>query len=309
MPGKTSAMLEGLAMLDRFGRPARQVARWAAAALVGVFCGAAAVVAWRSAAGALAEPLPPGVLAAVGVLTVVTTAGLRVFWRQVVRSEGRRNLDLPVAVVLTAAVAILGAALSLPGPSAAGWIPFWMLLLGVEAWAWRPGAWRRPEPVPHDAPAPSRRVDPPQVPAPHVSPDVPLDVDVPPDVDVPVAEAEPSARDPLEDAAPDENVTQQLTRSCTADGAEQLAGWLRMPLAAGQRSGSVHLAFCPPFDRTPELSVDQLDGPRARVKTAQLLPHGARLDLKLSAAAADAPDSVLLQFTARSRRDRSQQSD
>ena len=58
------------------------------------------------------------------------------------------------------------------------------------------------------------------------------------------------------------------------------------------------MAFCPPFAATPELEVEQLDGPEARIKTAQLLPYGARLDLKL-AAAAEEPTSVLLQFSAR----------
>jgi hypothetical protein len=44
--------------------------------------------------------------------------------------------------------------------------------------------------------------------------------------------------------------------------------------------------------------VEQLEGPEARIKTAQLMPYGARLDLKL-AATAEGPCSVLLQFSAR----------
>ena len=101
------------------------------------------------------------------------------------------------------------------------------------------------------------------------------------------------------DDAPAEEVLQQLTRSQAADGSEELSGWLRMVFAAGQRTGSLHVAFCPPFAETPELAFDQLDGPDARIKTAQLLPYGVRLDLKL-AAAPDDPGSVLLQFSARS---------
>ena len=91
---------------------------------------------------------------------------------------------------------------------------------------------------------------------------------------------------------------QQLTRSQAADGAEELFGWLRMAFAAGQRTGSIHVAFCPPFVATPELAVEQIDGPQVRIKTAQLLPYGVRLDLKL-AAAAEEPTAVLLQFSAR----------
>jgi hypothetical protein len=58
------------------------------------------------------------------------------------------------------------------------------------------------------------------------------------------------------------------------------------------------VAFCPPFKSTPRLEVQQREGPAARVKTAQLLPYGARLDLKL-AAAAEQPLTVVLQFIAR----------
>ena len=289
MSGKTSAPVDGLAILGRFGRPAEQVAHWAAGTLVGVFCTAAAIVAWRSAAGALCEPLPPGVLIAVGGLTVVTAAGLRALWRQVARGENQGQLDWPVAVCITAAVLALGTALSLPRPAAIGWIPFWGLLIVAEVWAWRPGVWRRTGRARRMPPSESHRIDPPQIPAPHAPPAAPI------------VEAELPAVDAPPTVAPGQDVLQQLTRSCAADGSEQLAGWLRMPLAAGQRSGSVHLAFCPPFGRVPELSVEQLDGPGARIKTAQLLPHGARLDLKLTSPAADEPDSVLLQFTARSK--------
>jgi hypothetical protein len=99
-------------------------------------------------------------------------------------------------------------------------------------------------------------------------------------------------------AESNEDVIQQLTRSRAADGTEPLAGWLRMPVAAGQRTGSLHVAFCPPLASTPELEVEQIDGPEARIKTAQVLPYGARLDLKL-AATAEEPTSVLVQFVAR----------
>ena len=81
---------------------------------------------------------------------------------------------------------------------------------------------------------------------------------------------------------------QRLTLSQDADGSQRLSGWLRLRLEAGQRSGVVHVAFCPPFFQTPELSLEQLDGPAARIRTAQLLPHGVRLEVKLAAAAGDA---------------------
>jgi hypothetical protein len=106
------------------------------------------------------------------------------------------------------------------------------------------------------------------------------------------------ATDPFSETIPAAEVIQQLTRSQAADGAEELSGWLRLPFAPGQRTGTVHVAFCPPLRVTPELAVEQVEGPEARIKTAQLLPYGARFDLKL-AAAAEGPTAVLLQFTAR----------
>ena len=71
-------------------------------------------------------------------------------------------------------------------------------------------------------------------------------------------------------------------------------------LAAGQRTASVHIAFCPPFAQTPEVSAEQTAGPPARLKTVQVLPYGARFDLKLAAACPESAD-VLLEFIAECR--------
>jgi hypothetical protein len=92
-------------------------------------------------------------------------------------------------------------------------------------------------------------------------------------------------------------VVQQLTRSQSVDGSEQLTGWLRTPFALGQRTARLHVAFCPPFPKTPQVTIDQVDGPPARIKMDPF-PYGARVDLKL-AATAETADSVLLRFSAR----------
>jgi hypothetical protein len=102
----------------------------------------------------------------------------------------------------------------------------------------------------------------------------------------------------IDEELPPEEVSQQFTRTAAADGAEEIAGWLRISFAAGQRTKNAHLAFCPPFARTPQLSVEQLDGPEARIKTAQVLPYGARLDLKLPPTG-ESSASIVLHFTAR----------
>jgi len=89
--------------------------------------------------------------------------------------------------------------------------------------------------------------------------------------------------------------TWSLTR--TADGGELLSGWLRVDLAAGQRTANLHVAFCPPFTRAPRISVQQVDGPETRVKTVQTLPYGVRFDLKVADEEPEA-STLLLQFAA-----------
>ena len=81
-----------------------------------------------------------------------------------------------------------------------------------------------------------------------------------------------------------------------------LCGTLRLDLLAGQRTGNLHVAFCPPFTATPEITAVQVDGPQARIKIAQLLPYGVRMDLRL-VAPNDQSASVLVQITARLERE------
>ena len=69
-----------------------------------------------------------------------------------------------------------------------------------------------------------------------------------------------------------------------------------MPLAAGQRTGSLHVAFCPSFDAAPQVQAEAVSGPDCRVKAAQVLPYGARLDVKLDEPAGE-DESVLVWFS------------
>jgi hypothetical protein len=100
--------------------------------------------------------------------------------------------------------------------------------------------------------------------------------------------------EPMEPAA---DVLQQLTLRTTAEGGQELSGWLRLGLAAGQRTGSLHVAFCPSFREVPQVQAEAVSGPDCRVKAAQVLPYGARLDVKLGEGA-DEAQSVLVWFHA-----------
>jgi hypothetical protein len=207
----------------------------------------------------------------------------------------RRRQWAHADLLLSAALLLLAYALWVPGCGRAGLLVFWAILAGEEGWAWGsailPGR-RRPAGSPAREEIHCLRMDPAQAISPSPSP-LPTLSPLPDGLhpsDWPREEAD-------EDVVPAEDVLQQLTLSQDAAGGQRLCGWLRLRLAAGQRSGVVHVAFCPPFPRTPELSLEQLDGPAARVRTAQLLPHGVRLDLKL-AVAASSGGSVLLRFAA-----------
>ncbi len=88
-------------------------------------------------------------------------------------------------------------------------------------------------------------------------------------------------------------VVQQLTRTKPPGGPETIFGWLRLPLAPGQRSGALHVAFCPPLDGPPIIEFEQVDGPPARVKLSHAYAYGARFDVKLNDPADDEGDLVV----------------
>lgn len=94
-------------------------------------------------------------------------------------------------------------------------------------------------------------------------------------VDTPVIDS------PIEEV--EGQVTQQLTRMQTADGADIINARVIVAFEPGQRAASIHVAFCPPFDVLPEVEFEQTDGPESRIKLGQLLPQGVRLDVKLAA--------------------------
>lgn len=260
--------------------------RYLAAAAMGLLSVAALVVVMRRAAGALEQSLDPAALGAVGALLAATAAVIRLGWFLPHAADVSPRLDRAMMIVTSLAVLSLGGGLCLPGTPLLGTLLLCAALTAEEGWAWMWRLRRRFAPSSPAALPRSIRVDMAHNSFARTS----RDTDLP---------AELAAIQ--ETAVPSDNVIQQLTRSQTADGAEELSGWLRLSFAASQRTGSVHVAFCPPFAGVPEFEVEQIDGPEARIKPAQLLPYGARLDLKL-AAASEEPASVLLQFSARTSR-------
>lgn len=264
------------------GSQPEEVGRAVRMALLATLLGTAGVLALRRIAGALVAPLPPIALIGAGFVLALLAGTARSMARREPPGQGRAGgRGLHRRLLPTVSVLIGAAALSVPGSGWLGLTGLWSIVLAGEILVRRPVRlpplrWPRLRSRWGARRGRTSRVDPPQRPAPHGTP-------------------EDGARP---DAAPPEEVLQQLTRRQLADGAEELTGWLRVPFAADQRTENVHVAFCPPFTTAPHLSVVQSAGPPARVKTAQLLPYGVRLDLKLSSPAG-AHATVLLEFAAR----------
>jgi hypothetical protein len=282
MTAEPSVDSSGVAAAKSFDRPTVELGRWAVGTLVGLLWCAALLIGWRRLAEALSRPLEAPVLLVVAVLVAAVSIGLRTWWHRLPREHEAPLGNWLVAILPSAAVLCLGAALSLPGTTVGGLVAFWVPVAVAELWAWRPMAWRRlrqgsnRRPTPRPPSTEPERVPPLRVTSSQIADDVPA-----------------------------ENVLQQITRSHAADGSEQLSGWLRMPFAAGQRTAIVHLNFCPQFAKAPELTVEQLASDseqRPEILRINKTVHsfGARLDLKL-ASPAEEPLDVLLRFSARSK--------
>ncbi len=266
-----------------------ELRRWAAGTLVVLLLLVAALLAWRRLAGALIAPLHVPASLAVAGLAAMVALGVRLpYW------QGSRSAawSWPVYSLPSLALLLMGTALSLPQATAAGLAALWIPLAVEELFIWAALARRK---MPRRQSVPSQDAPPSDILS-SDTPEAPLQEVLVEELATSTG-AEPSPAADLE--ATPQNILQQLTRTRAEDGSEELAGFVRARFDAGQRTASLHVAFCPPFVKTPELTVRQLDGPMARVKTAQVVPFGARLDLKLTAKT-DEPAAVVLEFSARS---------
>ncbi|MFZ5831639.1 MAG: hypothetical protein ACOY3P_16255 [Planctomycetota bacterium] len=253
------------------------------------------VMVFRRLGGALVQPLPAAAILGIVALAALSAALLRA------ASSARRRNPLPAQAVLlagapTAALVMLLAAIVVPGTSL-GAVLAALALVAVEegfSWWW----WAR---RPHGAAQSEAGAVPTNTPPESALEKISPTRDLLPDglsTGVSVLPAtDPGGRRVATDDEPpnhsSENVLQRFTRSLDEEGREQLNGWLRVDVQAGQRSGVCHLAFCPPFESTPQVSVEQSEGPEARWRVTQALPHGARLEWRLVAGAhADEPLAV-----------------
>ena len=268
---------------------------------------------WRRLAGALHEPLDAWALATTAVVLAAASGAVRVLGRGYWGRDASSRPWLAALILLgpTAAIVAAGFSLSVPGTSLAGLAVLWgslavgelsCMVLGsfaaggaarLTARMWRlaaalPGTFRSVA-----SPSALKRrlrfdaAHEPSAPALEQAP--PLETDAGLDAGLGSATF---------DETPHDELMQQIVRMQAPDGTETMSGRLRASFLPGQRTASVHLAFCPPFSRVPTVEVEQIDGPPGRIKTVQLLPYGVRFDLKLFKDAEE-PLGVLLQFSAR----------
>lgn len=236
---------EPLPIVDRPPRRCGMIERSVAQLALALLGALALTLAVRRAGGAFSKPLPFSALAVIGAMTTLLIA----------RSRAALPHTLAGRALPSWLGATIGLALAVRGTTVAGFVALVIGVLAEALWHWRgccqangaDGVALKPPP-PIDEPVTAVEID---------------------------AEAAADADEILD-------LRQNLRRGVTADGVDVLVGEVHAVFLAEQRIETVHLAFCPPFERTPTLDLEQLDGPEARIEVGQLVPYGARLELKLS---------------------------
>jgi hypothetical protein len=249
-----------------------QLARTVAGSLLAMLALAGVLICVRRASGALVEPLPAPVLVALGGLLALAAVAFRAAFLPATRRGTRAalysNWAAPSAVLM-----LWAAGLSLHEASIGGLVGLWGLLLAEESWCWarvRQNAATLAEPneVAAQASGALRQ----------------------------------SARSGVGATVLDEGdeeieaISQQLVRRRQLDGSQAIEGWVRAEFSPGQRHGAAHIAICPPLDRVPQCFAEQMDGPAAQIKIAEVLPYGARFEIKLDKPAEQAT-SVIVEFS------------
>ncbi|NLE36885.1 MAG: hypothetical protein GX621_02555 [Pirellulaceae bacterium] len=252
--------------------------RYSAGSLFAVLSLIGAILVWRRMTGSLGQPLPATTMATWGLLLSAAVLCSRWLWRRGSRQPASRRDTFShwgASLLLIA----LAAAVSVVGTSPAALAVLWGIVAleeGVACLARRRNAL--------EIASPSSRSGLPSEGEPRVGDGVGMGLGV---------------ESPPGDFLLGDRVTQEFVRYRSADGNDVYTGRLRVAMPAGGRAASAHIAFCPPFARVPAIEVEREEGPSGRVQPVQVLPYGARLDLRLDRAAEE-ESTVVLRFSATS---------
>jgi hypothetical protein len=101
-----------------------------------------------------------------------------------------------------------------------------------------------------------------------------------------LGETRPRVTAPDHEAEP-ETILQHLTRIRLDDGREAIRGELTAEFTTGERQTTIYVAFCPPFERLPQIEANIADDSDATVKIVQFLHNGTQLEVRLPEPAED----------------------
>lgn len=223
-----------------------QLGRWSlSSAIVALFVMSLLLAARRFAGSH--RPLDPASAILLAVFLAGGAALLRLVWRRTAILHASHRLQFAAWILPTAFVALTSLALFTSGSSTAALLIAWLVVIGEEGfmlWHTRPQRHTSPtrERGTGDAANPSLAGRASVLPA---------------------------------------TATQSLVSTIEDDGTHVVAGTLRARFKPGERTAVIHVGFCPPLPALPHFECEQTDGPEAEFKLAQLLTHGARLDVRL----------------------------
>ena len=78
----------------------------------------------------------------------------------------------------------------------------------------------------------------------------------------------------------DEHVQQQMLRTKTAEGLERLDGTFCVEFPPDAMTTTVHIPFCPVFEKVPKIQVFPVDESSASLRIISPKTFGVRVDVK-----------------------------
>ncbi len=82
-----------------------------------------------------------------------------------------------------------------------------------------------------------------------------------------------------------QRLTQDIKRYRDGEGRESVRGMLTAEFSPGQRTATLYVGFCPPFELLPVVTAHVTGNTHTSVKVAQVLHNGAQLEVRLPQAA------------------------
>ncbi|MDE0735066.1 MAG: hypothetical protein OSB47_04530 [Pirellulaceae bacterium] len=235
------------------------LSRYLVRVTLGLFLLLFLVLLTRQRAGMLTQPVPAGGLVALGGLLAVLFAWFHgTHWQRFAnhRINPAGYLEWLLPLLLTTLVTLSVG--RVPGSSQTALLAMWGFLGTSEVtWILALLITRRGQRSPGRTSSPA----------------------IPPQPVVPDS-VEPGVAESFMDT-PTGALTQQMTRSLQEDGSELIFAATQADFETGQRTQTVHLAFCPPLQQPPSMKCNQLDGPACRIKIAESQIYGARFEIRL----------------------------